>query len=181
MNFKKLLKYAVVILWIVLLVVMMGITVIEKIYGTEYAHQNFYSSSLFLILWCVFMAVSCVYILRSKLYRRRVIMMLHFSFVVILTGALCTWCISERGRIHLSSGESTDFFVDGNDNVNKLPFVITLKDFHIEYYRGTSTPVDFISNIEIKHNDKVAVEDAVVSMNNIFSYDNYRFYQTGYD
>lgn len=180
MNFTKLLKYAVLTIWVILLVAMMGITVIEKVYGTEYAHEQFYSSSLFLLLWCLFTLVSCIYILRCKLYKRRTALMLHFSFLVILVGALSTWCFSERGKIHLSVGQSTDQFSDENDEIQKLPFVIYLKDFNIEYYKGTSTPMDFISCIQVHPDDNRDVEDGIISMNKIYSYDNYRFYQTGY-
>ena len=41
--------------------------------------------------------------------------------------------------------------------------------------------MDFISRIEIKHDGTSEEEEGVISMNNIFSHDNYRFYQTGYD
>lgn len=180
MNFTKILKYTVFTTWVILLIVMMGITIVEKVYGTKFAHELFYSSSLFLSLWCLFTLLSCIYILRRKLYRRRIVLMLHFSLLVILLGAFSTWCFSERGKIQLSVGQSTDQFSDENDKIHKLPFVITLKDFNIEYYKGTSTPMDFISRILVKADDSSESEEGQISMNKIYSFDNYRFYQTGY-
>lgn len=181
MNFTKYLKYTIGITWVILLVVLISITVVEKLYDAEFAHEQLYSSSWFLFTWCAFTFMSCVYIMRRKLYRRRTALMLHFSLVVILLGALCTWCFSESGRIKLSMEQSTDQFTGDDDNVYKLPFTITLKDFKIEYYKGTSTPMDFISTVNVKHHDGSDVEEGVISMNNIYSCDNYRFYQTGYD
>lgn len=158
----------------------MSITVIEKLYGTEYAQEEFYSSYLFLILWCIFTLLSCIYILRCKLYKRRVVLMLHFSLLVILLGALTTWFLAERGRIQLSANQSVDTFATEDGQVHKLPFTVELKDFSIDYYKGTSTPMDFVSKIEISNN-KGQKTEGVISMNNIYSSDSYRFYQTGYD
>ena len=180
MNFTKSLKYAVGLVWVLILLVLMSFTVIEKVYGTEFAQEELYSSSVFLVIWCIFTALSCIYILRRKLYRRRIVLMLHFSLLVILCGSAATWFLSERGRIHLTEGQTTDEFA-GDEQTYKLPFDVSLKNFEIEYYKGTSTPMDFISRVEIRHHDGGETEEGVISMNNIFSCDNYRFYQTGYD
>ena len=180
MNFTKFLKYTVGIIWVLILLVLMSITVVEKVYDAEFAQQQLYSSSAFLILWCLFTLLSCIYILRRKLYRRRIVLMLHFSLLVILLGALGTWCLAERGRIHLSAGQSTSEFIGDDEQTYKLPFELSLKDFQIDYYKGTSTPMDFVSRVEVRRADGRS-EEGVISMNNIFSCDNYRFYQTGYD
>ena len=181
MNFKKYLKYAVGSIWVVLLFVMIVITIIEKIYGTDYAQSEFYSSLSFLSLWFVFAVLSCIYIIQRQLYRKHIIFMLHSALLTILIGAVITWFFSERGRIKLSTNQSTDMFVDEEGNNHKLPFIVTLADFSIEYYKGTSTPMNFISTLNIKENGSKGDDNAVVSMNNIYSYNNYRFYQTGYD
>ncbi len=105
-------------------------------------------------------------------------LLLHVSFIIILAGAGITYTCGERGKIILKQGDnpSGNFSFSDGEGTGNLPFKIALKDCGIEYYPGTSTPMDYYTDIEIFKSGHIATER--VSMNNILSVDGFRFYQT---
>ena len=60
-----------------------------------------------------------------------------------------------------------------------LPFSVSLKQFQLTYYQGTFAPMDFISILNVY--DGPQMHEGSVSMNHIYTYRNYRFYQSTYD
>ncbi len=155
-------------------------TVVDKICGTQVAQDYIYASPAMIVLWAALALSSLIYLVLQGIHRRVVVMMLHLSFVVILCGALITHIWGEQGKVHLRQGEqpATQFqLTDGE--VCELPFSIALNDFVLEYYPGTFAPMDYVSIVEV--NDNLGSRQGRVSMNNIFRYRNYRFYQSGYD
>lgn len=176
-SFLKYISFGCVCLIIPILAVA---TFLEKVYGNQFTHDYIYVSFPLLILWGLISFFSIWYILRVKLYKQVATFCLHLSFVVILIGALLTHVTGEQGKIHLRVGDSSiSEFSLSDGTLSILPFSISLKDFKLKYYEGTFSPSDFISTIELTHNGEVKEE--TVSMNNISSYKNYRFYQSGYD
>lgn len=141
--------------------------------------SDIYSSWWMVALWGLLVASSIVYVIRKRLYRRTAVFMIHSSFVIILAGALSTHCLSDSGELCLSVGLSTDVY-DTDAGAREMPFAVRLVDFNLETYPGTSTPRDFVSRVEVVEPDVAAVE-ATVSMNKIFEYRGYRFYQAKYD
>lgn len=175
MTFKRL-SFSLLAL---ILFVLVGATLFEKFHGTEAAARLIYGSTWFTLLWVLFAAVSLTYLLERHLSRRPAVLMLHLSLIVILIGALLTHLWGEQGSIHLRKGESAkEWSLVGNDTENdirQLPFSIHLKDFKIQYYPGTQSPMDYMSFIEI---DGMGFQ---VSMNHIARHEGYRLYQSGYD
>ncbi len=173
-SILKLLTFGVLILMILLLV---AATVCEKIYGAEFASKYFYSSPITVSLWALLSLLGLVYIVKQGMAKRVVTLLLHLSFVVILAGAFITHVMGLQGAVHLRVGEEpvSEFkLTDGT--LAKLPFSISLKSFELKYYTGSNAPMDYVSNICV--NGKV---NGAVSMNNIFTYGGYRFYQSSYD
>ena len=155
-------------------------TVLEKIYGSEFAREHIYTSMTMIILWGVVSLSAMWYMLRVKLYRKIATFSLHLSLIVILAGALITHLSGKQGKTHLRIGdEPIKEFVASDGNSFQFPFELSLRKFNLEYYPGTFSPSDFISEILIKDGD--AEISGSVSMNKIFSYRNYRFYQSGYE
>lgn len=175
----KLLKNILVGLSAVLVVAMIAATIFEKLYSTEFAHDHIYSTVGFVALWAAFAAVSTVYMLRRKLQRRGATFALHAAFLVILAGAFLTWQFGEQGIMQLEYEKPLSQFTTEEGEEIDLPFEVELEEFAIEYYRGTRAPMDYVSRITIT--DGGERTEAAVSMNNIFSYKNYRFTQSGYD
>lgn len=173
-SILKRLTFGVLILMILLLV---AATVCEKIYGAEFASKYFYSSPITISLWALLSLSGLVYIVKQGMARRVVTLLLHLSFVVILAGAFITHVMGQQGTVHLRVGEgAVSEFKLTDGAVAKLPFSMSLKSFELKYYTGSNAPMDYVSNICV--DGKVT---GAVSMNNIFTYSGYRFYQSSYD
>ena len=180
MRFNDLLKYLSFGCVCLIIPVMAVATMLEKIYGSEFAREHIYTSLTMIILWGVVSLSAIWYMLRMKLYRKIATFSLHLSLVVILIGALITHLSGKQGKIHLQIGdELVKEMLSTDGNSFQFPYEISLKNFNLEYYPGTFSPSDFISEILIKDGDTEF--SCSVSMNKIFSYRNYRFYQSGYE
>ena len=163
-----------------LIVMMMIATVLEKLQGTETAWAAIYGSPLFTAIWTVMAICASVYLISRKLQRNFFTFLLHLSFLVILAGALTTRLSGKQGVIHLRMDEaSSSAFTTSGQDEEPLPFHIQLHDFHIDYYKGSFAPMDFTSQLLITDNGTQT--EGEVSMNRIFTYRHYRFYQSAYD
>lgn len=176
----KLLKRTAFSLLGILLLILTIATILEKIYGTDFVNEYIYSSVPFVILWGVTAITSLLYIIKIKLHRQPVIFLLHLSLLFILAGAFTTWIYGEQGTMRVRQGEQQTSFTDSKGISHQLPFSITLNQFEIIYYKGTLAPMDFISHISVADKDCHRQIQGKVSMNHIFSYQHYRFYQSGY-
>ena len=176
----KLLKRTAFSLLGILLLILTIATILEKIYGTDFVNEYIYSSVPFVILWGVTAITSLLYIIKSKLHRQPVIFLLHLSLLFILAGAFTTWIYGEQGTMRVRQGEQQTSFTDSKGISHQLPFSITLNQFEIIYYKGTLAPMDFIIHISVADKDCHRQIQGKVSMNHIFSYQHYRFYQSGY-
>lgn len=176
----KLLKRTAFSLLGILLLILTIATILAKIYGTDFVNEYIYSSVPFVILWGVTAITSLLYIIKSKLHRQPVIFLLHLSLLFILAGAFTTWIYGEQGTMRVRQGEQQTSFTDSKGISHQLPFSITLNQFEIIYYKGTLAPMDFISHISVADKDCHRQIQGKVSMNHIFSYQHYRFYQSGY-
>ena len=176
----KLLKRTAFSLLGILLLILTIATILEKIYGTDFVNEYIYSSVPFVILWGVTAITSLLYIIKSKLHRQPVIFLLHLSLLFILAGPFTTWIYGEQGTMRVRQGEQQTSFTDSKGISHQLPFSITLNQFEIIYYKGTLAPMDFISHISVADKDCHRQIQGKVSMNHIFSYQHYRFYQSGY-
>lgn len=140
-----------------------------------YADEHFYSTGWFCGLWAVLTAASLVVFIK-KLYRKLPVFVFHISLVIILLGALMTHLTSKEGMLHLRENETADYFVlRENFFKENLGFEMKLDSFLIKNYQGTTMPQDFESHITVNG------EKSVISMNNIFKKNGYRFYQTSFD
>lgn len=124
-----------------------------------------YSSLPMLLLWGALAVVSVYYLIKRHSVRTPAVLLFHLSFILILVGALITHLSPEPEMIHLREGERAS--CDGLD--------ISLIDFNITYYPGTSTPCDYSSRLEIDG------QEALVSMNNVASVGRHRIFQSAYD
>ena len=164
-----------------LIVVCIGAaTIIEKYQGTAFVSEHVYGAWWFVVLWAALTVAACVYMYGQRLYRRRAVMLLHVSFVVILAGALTTWLTARRGTVSLRLGLPTTEYYDRDGRVCLLPFTLQLKEFRIVNYPGTDAPLDYQSVIGVEQQTAPAAE-VVVSMNNVGSVSGYRLFQSGYD
>lgn len=177
----KLLKRIAFCLLGILLFVLTIATILEKVNGTEFVNNHIYSSVPFIILWGSTALASLLYMIKRKLYRQWTTFLLHLSFILILVGAFVTWIDGEQGTLQLKLGEKTMSFINKGGEKRTLPFSISLEDFEIIYYKGTRAPMDYVSRITVSTENNSESLEGEISMNKIFSFMNYRFYQSGYD
>lgn len=177
MEKSKHLKYISFALLAIMILTLMTATVIEKIHGSSLI----YTSPLTIALWALLAISGTAYLISCRTWKQVMTFGLHLSFLLILCGALVTHCFGEQGRIHLRTddGEMKDSFVREDGTEVNMPFEVGLRDFSLEYYDGTSAPMDYISTLVIKDGDMET--EAIISMNNIHRYRHHRFYQSGYD
>lgn len=134
---------------------------------------SLYSSTWMCILWAI-TALFCIWsLVRRKIFRKPATAMIHISFIVILIGAAVTHFSSTVTDIHLR--------LDGNtipSESEKRPDALRrleLKDFRIEYYPGTSTPMDFISTL------RNGSREYELRMNGTAVIDGYKIIQSQFD
>ena len=174
-NLKK-----IIIPLYTLLIVCMGVaTIVEKMHGKDYAGELIYGSWWFVSLWGVLAIVGMTFLVRMKVHKKMPVFLLHFSFVVMLAGALITHLTSQEGTVHLRMDKDVTSFIDKDSQVCKLPFKMQLRDFEIQTYPGTDATMDYRCTIDIGQDGKT--ERMIVSMNNIGKASGYRFYQSSYD
>ena len=177
-RFLKLLSFG--LLLVLVLVLMIG-SVLEKFIGTDVVYETIYTSPLTLILWGGMAVCALGYLWRQKVQHERVTFILHLSFLLILIGALTTHLMGVQGTIHLRQGEpAVNCYELSNHELADLPFSVSLKEFELEYYAGTFSPMDYVSKI-VFTTPEGETQEGRVSMNNICKFKNYRFYQSGYD
>ncbi len=158
-------------------------TIVEKIHGTTFVSTKIYSTWWFSAIWGILAIASIARIITSGMQKTLTVLTLHISFVVILAGALTTHITSKKGYLHLRCGETARLYTEQNSNGDMrtatLPFSVTLNDFNIKNYEGTTTHSDYASHLTFS-TDQGSVNETV-SMNNIAVVEGYRFYQTSFD
>lgn len=164
-------------------IVMAIATIVEKIHGTTFVSTKIYSTWWFSAIWGILAIASIARIITSGMQKALTVLTLHISFVVILAGALTTHLTSKKGYLHLRCGETARLYTEQSSNGDMrtatLPFSVTLNDFNIKNYEGTTTHSDYASHLTFSTDGGSTNE--TVSMNNIAVVEGYRFYQTSFD
>lgn len=166
-----------------LLVLLIGVLVVatcmEKVWGTGWVVRHIYGSPWFVACWALTTALAVAYLWRRRLQRRKAVFLLHVSFVVILLGALATHLLGVQGSVHLRRGWVVHSFTAPDGLQVTFPFRLSLDEFQVQYYPGTSAPMDFVSRFRLTEDG--VTRQAEVSMNHVYRYGSYRFYQSRYD
>lgn len=173
------LKFSVFTSFCLIIVILAITTLIDKIKNTEGIADSIYGSASFTMMWIGFTLLATIYIMKRKLWKMPATFLIHSAFLVILSGAFITHLFGEHGSIHIRKGEALNKFTLKSGEISEFPFIVHLDTFQVSYYLGTSTAQDYVSTIIIADDEQKV--SGRISMNNIFSYRNYRFYQSGYD
>ena len=173
---KKILKYISFGLLAILPVILAIITIVEKLFGREFALEKFYYSWWFISLWGIVVASSFCYLIIQRRHLNKIAFLIHLSFIIILVGAFVTFLTAERGYLRLRQGKPTTTYTT-EDEISKkqLPFTIKLILFEVEYHENSDKPANYMSFLSIDG------ETCMVAMNRIYVKDNYRIYQLSYD
>ena len=175
----KHLKNLILVVATAIILILITATIVESSKGTAFVRQHIYTSAWFVVLWAALAVVAAVYIvLRKHKNKSNVctsVLLVHASFLVILLGAFTSWNMAESGTIHLRQNETTSTMKDEEGKTKELGFEVSLKNFNVVNYPGTDAPMDYVTMLTAN------TQEIKVSMNNIGSFNGYRFIQSGYD
>lgn len=173
----KHLKNLILVVATAIILILITATIVESSKGTAFVRQHIYTSAWFVVLWAALVVVAAVYIVlrKNKSNICTSVLLVHASFLVILLGAFTSWTMAESGTIHLRQNETTSTMKDEEGKTKELGFEVSLKNFNVVNYPGTDAPMDYITTLTAN------TQEIKVSMNNIGSFDGYRFIQSGYD
>ncbi len=165
-------------------------TFVEKFNGTPVVQEKIYHSGWFVLLWAALVCTGSHLLFRTRKVHKAPGLLLHGSFVLILTGALVTHLTSLQGIIHLRQDAPSNYFTAQQHRFwesepvrtpHKLPFSLTLLEFTVEMYAGTQAPADYVSKVLLSRMDGNPSQEVSISMNRILRHQGYRFYQRSYD
>ena len=172
---------------VLLLVYAVGLAVapfIEKYWGTATAKSVVYYSPLFFLLQFLMVVNFLAIVVKKHLlqHRRWGLLVVHFSFLIILLGALVSHIWGEEGILHLREGESSDCMAVRSaqqTTYHTLPFTVELVKFTLTRYPGSASPSAYESELLV-HVDGETLHERVY-MNNVLDVKGYRFFQASYD
>ncbi len=173
----KHLKNLILVVATAIILILITATIVESSKGTAFVRQHIYTSAWFVVLWAALAVVAAVYIVlrKNKSNISTSVLLVHASFMVILLGAFTSWNMAESGTIHLRQNETTSTMKDEEGKTKELGFEVSLKNFNVVNYPGTDAPMDYVTMLTAN------TQEIKVSMNNIGSFNGYRFIQSGYD
>ena len=173
----KHLKNLILVVATAIILILITATIVESSKGTAFVRQHIYTSAWFVVLWAALVVAAAVYIVlrKNKSNICTSVLLVHASFLVILLGAFTSWNMAESGTIHLRQNETTSTMKDEEGKTKELGFEVSLKNFNVVNYPGTDAPMDYVTMLTAN------TQEIKVSMNNIGSFDGYRFIQSGYD
>lgn len=159
-------------------------TFLEKYHGTAVAKALVYYSPLFILLQLL-LVINFIFVILERNYlksRKWGLLVSHFSFIIILTGALVSHLFSEEGIVHIREGESTDQLLvqTGAQTFSRtLPFRLELIKFNLERYPGSTSPAAYESELRVFVDGRTF--ETKVFMNNVLDLKGYRFFQASFD
>ena len=173
----KHLKNLILVVATAIILILVTATIVESSKGTAFVRQHIYTSAWFVVLWAALAVAAAVYIVlrKNKSNVSTSVLLVHASFLVILLGAFTSWTMAESGTIHLRQNETTSTMKDEEGKTKELGFEVSLKNFNVVNYPGTDAPMDYVTTLTAN------TQEIKVSMNNIGSFNGYRFIQSGYD
>ena len=173
----KHLKNLILVVATAIILILITATIVESSKGTAFVRQHIYTSAWFVVLWAALAVAAAVYIVlrKNKSNICTSVLLVHASFMVILLGAFTSWNMAESGTIHLRQNETTSTMKDEEGKTKELGFEVSLKNFNVVNYPGTDAPMDYVTMLTAN------TQEIKVSMNNIGSFNGYRFIQSGYD
>lgn len=173
----KHLKNLILVVATAIILILITATIVESSKGTAFVRQHIYTSAWFVVLWAALAVAAAVYIVlrKNKSNICTSVLLVHASFMVILLGAFTSWNMAESGTIHLRQNETTSTMKDEEGKTKELGFEVSLKNFNVVNYPGTDAPMDYVTTLTAN------TQEIKVSMNNIGSFNGYRFIQSGYD
>ncbi|MDR2918757.1 MAG: cytochrome c biogenesis protein CcsA [Tannerella sp.] len=159
-------------------------TFVEKVYDTMLAKVLIYYSPLFFLLQFLLVVNFILITLKHRYHKsgRWGYIFIHFSFIVILFGALISHISGREGVLHLREGERSNQIVSHTNRGQQtyaLPFEVELVKFTLKRYPGSMSPSSFESELLVHVDGETRKE--LVYMNNVLDVKGYRLFQASFD
>jgi len=159
-------------------------TFVEKSFGTTFAKVAVYYSPLFFLIQFSLVVNFVMITIRYQFikHKRWGLLLIHFSFIVILSGALITHIFGKEGILHLREGEISNRIMVQTSHGHSalvLPFQVELVKFTLTRYPGSMSPSSYESELLV-HVDGTTRHEHVY-MNNVLDVKGYRFFQASFD
>lgn len=176
-------KTTIVLLLIYAFMMALG-TYIEEVMSTTAAKILIFYSPVFILLHLLLIVNYLLVMLERGFLKskRWALLIIHFSLIVILIGAMTTHIFGKEGTVHIREGEKNDTMVSHTSKgvfEHRLPFTLELTEFRMVRYPGSNSPSSYESDLKIHLDD--GVEEATIFMNNVIDLKGYRLFQSSYD
>ncbi|MDR1919008.1 MAG: cytochrome c biogenesis protein CcsA [Tannerellaceae bacterium] len=176
--------YTTIVLLIIYAFGLAAATFIEKYTSTEMAKMIVYYSPVFFLLQFLLVVNFIATTLKHGLLKKKKwgFMLVHFSFILILLGAMISHIFGEEGVLHLREGDKSNHIViqtSKGTTYHTLPFSVELLKFTLSRYPGSSSPSSYESEVLI-HLDGKTYKSRIF-MNNVLDLKGYRFFQASFD
>ena len=156
----------------VLVAVLIAATLIENIYGSSFAIDGIYHSTWFIAVWALLAVTSMAYILCVS--KRRSLILLHASLVLVLLGAFVSFMTSKRGDMVVAQDAvPASMFEMADGTLEKLPFRLQLASVDTVCVNGGETPSDYV--VRVVADGKAVQAEYVISLNAPAKIDGYQF------
>ena len=155
-----------------LVAVLIAATLIENIYGSSFAIDGIYHSTWFIAVWALLAVTSMAYILCVS--KRRSLILLHASLVLVLLGAFVSFMTSKRGDMVVAQDAvPASMFEMADGTLEKLPFRLQLASVDTVCVNGGETPSDYV--VRVVADGKAVQAEYVISLNAPAKIDGYQF------
>nr|WP_321775953.1 cytochrome c biogenesis protein CcsA [uncultured Porphyromonas sp.] len=155
-----------------LLLILAGGTVVERMQGHEVAIRQIYGAPWMIALWLLAGLGLLCSLVRGGRRLPAATLILHLSLLLILVGGFCTALLSRQGKMVIRQGSPSERFVlSGGTATDSLPFPIVLRDYGTTYSDEARVfPSDYYAEIEVEGSAHR------LSMNKILRHRGYRFF-----
>ena len=185
-QLKKILSsYVTMIVLLIIYAVSLAVaTFVEKVHSTLLAKVLIYYSPVLFLLQFLLVVNFVLIMIRRRLHKsgKWGLLIVHFSFIIILAGALTSHTTGKEGVLHLREGEKSNIITaqtNRGQRMHKLPFEVELVRFTLKRYPGSMSPSSYESDLRIYIDGETREE--LVYMNNVLDIKGYRFFQASYD
>lgn len=134
---------------------------------TSFFPAKIYASPWWFAFWAAVAMTTAVGMVRTRLWRRPTLFLLHLSLLLMLAGGGVTALTARRQQLHLRPGDPCEV---------EPGLVLVLDRFTPEYYPGMAFPRDFHTYLHTADGRKLHI-----SMNRIGRIAGWRLYQTSFD
>jgi cytochrome c biogenesis protein ResB len=151
----------------------------------ELADRLFYGAGWFGGLWLIFGVILIVGLLGCLRRKRFNLATIHLGIILIILAGFLNVLFAQNGFIEIEEGQSADGFWIEDDLFRPFDFLVTLKDFSLEYYprqwKGMHFVKSFKSELAIIDKDGNLLKEGAIQVNRPLKFNGFLFYQYGHD